>query len=214
MRAPRVTRAANATAQMALTPRVCGDPLTEYIVGVYHAKRQRGIGTSPLQRWTAGVFRRAGQRHGRDRPPTNAHPARFLALCRRHGAGVRHRDRRHPLLQRRVATLRRCDRERAPALVYFSARSARYQQRVFLGSGAAAVFNDPVPQHDVPTDQHVGVFEVQVREAADSHDPTVKAGARSNSAAPEHLGYGDTVNPWWNSIDVSYSGGDQFRCAR
>ena len=30
--------------------------LTEYIVGVYHAKRHRGIGTSPLQRWTAGVF--------------------------------------------------------------------------------------------------------------------------------------------------------------
>jgi hypothetical protein len=30
--------------------------LTEYIVGVYHAKRHRGIGTLPLQRWTAGVF--------------------------------------------------------------------------------------------------------------------------------------------------------------
>jgi putative transposase len=30
--------------------------LTEYIVGVYHAKRHRGIGTSPLQRWTAGAF--------------------------------------------------------------------------------------------------------------------------------------------------------------
>ena len=30
--------------------------LTEYIVGVYHAKRHRGIGTTPLQRWTAGVF--------------------------------------------------------------------------------------------------------------------------------------------------------------
>jgi putative transposase len=30
--------------------------LTEYIVGVYHAKRHRGIGTSPLQHWTAGVF--------------------------------------------------------------------------------------------------------------------------------------------------------------
>jgi putative transposase len=30
--------------------------LTEYIVGVYHAKRHRGIGTSPLQRWTSGVF--------------------------------------------------------------------------------------------------------------------------------------------------------------
>ena len=30
--------------------------LTEYIVGVYHAKRHRGIGTSPLQRWTTGVF--------------------------------------------------------------------------------------------------------------------------------------------------------------
>jgi putative transposase len=30
--------------------------LTEYIVSVYHAKRHRGIGTSPLQRWTAGVF--------------------------------------------------------------------------------------------------------------------------------------------------------------
>jgi putative transposase len=30
--------------------------LTEYIVGVYHARRHRGIETSPLQRWTAGVF--------------------------------------------------------------------------------------------------------------------------------------------------------------
>jgi putative transposase len=30
--------------------------LTEYIVGVYHAKRHRGIGTSPLQRWTTGAF--------------------------------------------------------------------------------------------------------------------------------------------------------------
>ena len=30
--------------------------LTEYIVCVYHAKRHRGIGTSPLQRWTAGIF--------------------------------------------------------------------------------------------------------------------------------------------------------------
>lgn len=30
--------------------------LTEYVVCVYHAKRHRGIDTSPLQRWTAGVF--------------------------------------------------------------------------------------------------------------------------------------------------------------
>jgi hypothetical protein len=30
--------------------------LTEYIVGVYHAKQHRGIQTSPLQRWTAGVI--------------------------------------------------------------------------------------------------------------------------------------------------------------
>jgi putative transposase len=30
--------------------------LTEYIVCVYHAKRHRGIGSSPLQRWTAGIF--------------------------------------------------------------------------------------------------------------------------------------------------------------
>jgi len=30
--------------------------LTEYIVGVYHAKPHRGIGTSPLHRWTTGVF--------------------------------------------------------------------------------------------------------------------------------------------------------------
>jgi putative transposase len=29
--------------------------LTEYIVCVYHAKGHRGIGTSPLQRWTAGI---------------------------------------------------------------------------------------------------------------------------------------------------------------
>jgi putative transposase len=30
--------------------------LTEYIVGVYHAKQHRGIQTSPLQRWAAGVI--------------------------------------------------------------------------------------------------------------------------------------------------------------
>jgi putative transposase len=30
--------------------------LTDYIVGVYHAKRHRGIDTSPLHRWTAGIF--------------------------------------------------------------------------------------------------------------------------------------------------------------
>jgi putative transposase len=30
--------------------------LTEYMVGVYHAKQHRGIQTSPLQRWTAGVI--------------------------------------------------------------------------------------------------------------------------------------------------------------
>jgi putative transposase len=30
--------------------------LTDYIVCVYHAKLHRGIGTSPLHRWTAGVF--------------------------------------------------------------------------------------------------------------------------------------------------------------
>jgi hypothetical protein len=30
--------------------------LTEYIVGVYHAKQHGGIQTSPLQRWTAGVI--------------------------------------------------------------------------------------------------------------------------------------------------------------
>lgn len=30
--------------------------LTEYIVGVYHVKHHRGISTSPLQRWTAGVL--------------------------------------------------------------------------------------------------------------------------------------------------------------
>jgi len=35
--------------------------LTEYIVGVYHVKQHRGIRTSPLQRWTAGVF---GDEHG------------------------------------------------------------------------------------------------------------------------------------------------------
>jgi putative transposase len=34
--------------------------LTEYIVGVYHAKRHRGIGTSPLQRWTAGCSAMSG----------------------------------------------------------------------------------------------------------------------------------------------------------
>ena len=31
--------------------------LTEYIVGVYHAKQHRGISTTPLHRWTAGRFR-------------------------------------------------------------------------------------------------------------------------------------------------------------
>jgi hypothetical protein len=30
--------------------------LTEYIVGVYHAKQHRGIQPSPLQRWTGGVI--------------------------------------------------------------------------------------------------------------------------------------------------------------
>jgi len=35
--------------------------LTDYIVGVYHVKQHRGIGTSPLQRWTTGVF---GDEHG------------------------------------------------------------------------------------------------------------------------------------------------------
>lgn len=30
--------------------------LTEYIVCVYHAKRHRGIGTSPMARWASGIF--------------------------------------------------------------------------------------------------------------------------------------------------------------
>ncbi len=57
--------------------------LTEYIVGVYHAKRHRGIGTSPLQRWSAGVF---GDERGSgtgvvDRPADEgAHSVRFSAL--------------------------------------------------------------------------------------------------------------------------------------
>ncbi len=35
--------------------------LTDYIVCVYHVKQHRKIGTSPLQRWTTGVF---GDEHG------------------------------------------------------------------------------------------------------------------------------------------------------
>jgi putative transposase len=44
--------------------------LTDYIVCVYHAKRHRGIGTSPLHRWTVGIFgdERAPGRGAIDRP--------------------------------------------------------------------------------------------------------------------------------------------------
>jgi putative transposase len=44
--------------------------LTDYIVCVYHAKRHRGIGTSPLHRWTVGIFgdERASGRGAIDRP--------------------------------------------------------------------------------------------------------------------------------------------------
>jgi putative transposase len=39
--------------------------LTEYIVGVYHAKRHRGIGTSPLQRLPKAAWRERRSMHGR-----------------------------------------------------------------------------------------------------------------------------------------------------
>ncbi len=50
----RGTYDSDAAAVMTLREIECW--LTEYIVGVYHAKQHRGIQTSPLQRWTAGVI--------------------------------------------------------------------------------------------------------------------------------------------------------------
>jgi putative transposase len=46
-------------------------------------------------------------------------------------------------------------------------RDPRDISSVFLGSGVAAVFNDPVPQHDAPADQHVGAARAAGQAARD-----------------------------------------------
>src|SRR2546423_1400710 len=60
--------------------------LTEYVVCVYHAKRHRGIGSSPLQRWTVGIFGdEAHPGHGVINRPTNEERIRldFLPFVER-----------------------------------------------------------------------------------------------------------------------------------
>jgi hypothetical protein len=133
--------------------------LTEYIVGVYHAKRHRGIGTSPLQRWTSGVF---GDAHdggtGVIDRPANEERIRldFLPFVERtvqaYGISIDGIHYYSDVLRRFVGATEN-GRRRSFCV---SARSARYQHGVFLGSRTAAVFNDPVPQHDAPADQHLG----------------------------------------------------------
>jgi hypothetical protein len=148
--------------------------LTEYIVGVYHAKRHRGIGTSPLERWTAGVFGdERGSGTGVIDRPTNEERIRldFLPFVERtvqaYGIAIDGIHYYSDVLRRFVGR----DRERAPTLVSLSARSARYQQRVFLGSGVAAVFNDPLPQHDVSADEHLGAARAAAQAAGDGTFP-------------------------------------------
>ena len=58
--------------------------IAEYVTGVYHAKLHKGIGTTPLARWTEAIFGDAKQpAYGVAARPVDAgaNPPRFLAVC-------------------------------------------------------------------------------------------------------------------------------------